>query len=143
MPAALPSTTSSGASISPRLAHLSSVSSASSTPVPLSLPGLFPGTHLGILASGPLDKRRDGAVRGGWAKRLFLLSTRSLHYYRKNEEMELFGKERGHVLLSDIALAKVVLPTDAPAGAVEPGRVSFYIAVLSVRALSWTLLLSM
>uniref|UniRef100_A0AAV1VCZ9 CRAL-TRIO domain-containing protein n=1 Tax=Peronospora matthiolae TaxID=2874970 RepID=A0AAV1VCZ9_9STRA len=133
MPSAPASTTSSDASISPRPSHPSSISSALSTPVSLSLPGLLPGTHLGILASGPLDKRRDGAVRGGWAKRLFLLSTRSLHYYRKTEEMELFGKERGHVLLSDIAFAKVVLPTDAPAGAVEPGRVSFYIAVLSKR----------
>lgn len=63
----------------------------------VALPGLFPGTHLGILASGSLDKRRDGAVRGGWAKRLFILSTRSLHYYRKAEESELFGKERGQV----------------------------------------------
>jgi hypothetical protein len=61
------------------------------------LPGLLPGTSIGILASGALDKRRDGAVRGGWAKRLFILSTRSLHYYRKNEEYELFGKERGQV----------------------------------------------
>jgi hypothetical protein len=63
----------------------------------VSLPGLFPGTHLGILASGILDKRRDGALRGGWANRLFVLSTKSIHYYRKTEETELFGKERGQV----------------------------------------------
>lgn len=63
----------------------------------VSLPGLFPGTHLGVLASGFLDKRRDGAVRGGWARRLFVLSPRSLHYYRKTEDFELFGKERGQV----------------------------------------------
>ncbi|KAG2530348.1 hypothetical protein BBI17_001944 [Phytophthora kernoviae] len=98
----------------------------------VSLPGLFPGTHLGILASGLLDKRRDGAVRGGWAKRLFILSTRSLHYYRKVEESELFGKERGQVLLSDIGYSKLVTPEEAPAGTVEPGHSSYFVAVLSV-----------
>ncbi|CAI5733066.1 unnamed protein product [Hyaloperonospora brassicae] len=138
MLSAPPSTTSSGDSISPRLSHVSSVPSAFSAPLLQtdqigSLAGLFPGSQLGILASGALDKRRDGAVRGGWTKRLFVLSTRSVHYYRKTEEAELFGKERGHVLLADISYSKVVLPTDAPAGAVEPGRVSYYIAVLSKR----------
>lgn len=86
----------------PRLSRLSSSSGSLSQKSlqsfrTVSLPGLFPGTHLGILASGLLDKRRDGAVRGGWAKRLFILSTKSLHYYRKAEEFELFGKERGQV----------------------------------------------
>lgn len=87
---------------SSRLSRLSSSSGALSQRTmqsyrTVSLPGLFPGTHLGVLASGMLDKRRDGAVRGGWAKRLFVLSTHSLHYYRKTEDFELFGKERGHV----------------------------------------------
>ncbi|KAF1772849.1 PH domain-like [Phytophthora cactorum] len=115
MSSAPTSTTSSGGNVSPRLSRMSSSSGAFSTQSlqgfrTVSLPGLFPGTHLGILASGLLDKRRDGAVRGGWAKRLFILSTRSLHYYRKVEESELFGKERGQVLLSDIGYAKVVMP---------------------------------
>ncbi|KAL3667457.1 hypothetical protein V7S43_007679 [Phytophthora oleae] len=132
------STTSSGSNVSPRLSRMSSTSGSFSTQAlqgfrTVSLPGLFPGTHLGILASGLLDKRRDGAVRGGWAKRLFILSTRSLHYYRKVEEAELFGKERGQVLLSDIGYAKVVMPEDAPAGTVEPGHSSYFVAVLSKR----------
>jgi hypothetical protein len=137
MSSAPSSTTSSGGRLSPRLSRMSS-STGSFTSQALqgfrtvSLPGLFPGTHLGILASGLLDKRRDGAVRGGWAKRLFILSTRSLHYYRKVEEAELFGKERGQVLLSDIGYSKVVMPEDAPAGAVEPGQSSYFVAVLSV-----------
>ncbi|OWZ14787.1 SEC14 cytosolic factor [Phytophthora megakarya] len=140
MSSAPTSTTSSydGGNISPRLSRMSSSSGAFSSQSlqgfrTVSLPGLFPGTHLGILASGLLDKRRDGAVRGGWAKRLFILSTRSLHYYRKVEESELFGKERGQVLLSDIGYAKVVKPEDAPAGTVEPGHSSFFVAVLSKR----------
>ncbi|KAI9921354.1 hypothetical protein PsorP6_000323 [Peronosclerospora sorghi] len=138
MSSAPPSTTSSSSSISPRFSQVNSTSGAFSSQSlqvfrTLSLPGLFPGTQLGILASGLLDKRRDGAVRGGWAKRLFVLSTRSLHYYRKVEEAELFGKERGQVLLSDIAYAKVVMPDDAPAGAVEPGYSSYFVAVLSKR----------
>ncbi|KAI9999059.1 hypothetical protein PInf_003738 [Phytophthora infestans] len=138
MSSAPTSTTSSGGNVSPRLSRMSSSSGAFSTQSlqgfrTVSLPGLFPGTHLGILASGLLDKRRDGAVRGGWAKRLFILSTRSLHYYRKVEESELFGKERGQVLLSDIGYAKVVMPDDAPAGSVEPGHASFFVGVLSKR----------
>ncbi|POM78364.1 SEC14 cytosolic factor [Phytophthora palmivora] len=138
MSSAPTSTTSSGGNVSPRLSRMSSSSGAFSSQSlqgfrTVSLPGLFPGTHLGILASGLLDKRRDGAVRGGWAKRLFILSTRSLHYYRKVEESELFGKERGQVLLSDIGYAKVVMPEDAPAGAVEPGQASFFVGVLSKR----------
>lgn len=99
----------SGASVSgalsPRLSRLNSASGSVSQRAlqgfrTVSLPGLFPGTHLGILASGLLDKRRDGAVRGGWARRLFILSTRSLHYYRKTEDGELFGRERGQVRLA-------------------------------------------
>jgi hypothetical protein len=95
------STAPSGAT-SPRLSRLNSSSGSFSQKAlqgfrTVSLPGLFPGTHLGILASGLLDKRRDGAVRGGWARRLFILSTRSLHYYRKTEDAELFGRERGQV----------------------------------------------
>ncbi|CAH0493996.1 unnamed protein product [Peronospora farinosa] len=130
-----PSTTSSRESLSPRLNSTSGNVSMQSLQGfrTVSLPGLFPGTHLGILASGLLDKRRDGAVRGGWAKRLFILSTRSLHYYRKAEEAELFGKERGQVVLSDIAYAQVVMPEDAPAGAVEPGHASYFVAVMSKR----------
>ncbi|KAG7389936.1 hypothetical protein PHYPSEUDO_009194 [Phytophthora pseudosyringae] len=138
MASAPTSTTSSGGNVSPRLSRMSSSSGAFSSQSlqgfrTVSLPGLFPGTHLGILASGLLDKRRDGAVRGGWAKRLFILSTRSLHYYRKVEDAELFGKERGQVLLSDIGYAKVVMPEDAPTGTVEPGHSSYFVAVLSKR----------
>lgn len=89
----------------------------------VSLPGLFPGTHLGILASGLLDKRRDGAVRGGWAKRLFILSTKSLHYYRKAEDFELFGKERGQVRTGHSS------DNDRSASRVLTLRVSFCLAM--------------
>ncbi|KAG6612698.1 SEC14 cytosolic factor [Phytophthora cinnamomi] len=137
----LSSTSSSGShvgNVSPRLSRMSSSTGAFSSQAlqgfrTVSLPGLFPGTHLGILASGLLDKRRDGAVRGGWAKRLFILSTRSLHYYRKVEDAELFGKERGQVLLSDISYAKVMMPEEAPLGNVEPGQTAYFVAVLSKR----------
>ncbi|CEG41519.1 sec14 cytosolic [Plasmopara halstedii] len=49
------------------------------------------------------------------------------------EEHELFGKERGQVLLSDIGYSKVVMPEDAPSGAEESGHSSFFVAVLSKR----------
>ena len=50
-----------------------------------------------VLFCGQLEKRRDGAVRGGWATRVFLLTPDSLHYFRRVSEQELLGEERGHV----------------------------------------------
>nr|CCA24767.1 SEC14 cytosolic factor putative [Albugo laibachii Nc14] len=99
----------------------------------VSLPGLYPATHLRLLVFGSLDKRRDGAVRGGWAKRLFILSTKSLHYYRKSEEFELFGKERRQTALQDIECAKLIPNEYAPSGAVESGIPSHFIALFSQR----------
>ena len=46
---------------------------------------------------GNLEKRRDGAVRGGWALRTFLLTSTSLHYYRRINDFDLIGEERDHV----------------------------------------------
>ena len=50
-----------------------------------------------VLFCGQLEKRRDGAVRGGWASRFFVLTPDTLYYYRKTTELELLGEERGHV----------------------------------------------
>lgn len=50
-----------------------------------------------VLFCGQLEKRRDGAVRGGWASRLFLLTPDALHYFRKATDHELLGEERGSV----------------------------------------------
>ena len=66
------------------------------------LPGLSIGSSLGILVSGELDKRRDGAVRAGWAKRTFVLSSQGLNYFRKTDSHELFGEERGSVSITYI-----------------------------------------
>lgn len=51
-----------------------------------------------IIYCGYLEKKRDGAVRGGWASRLFILTPTALHYFRKVGESELVGEERGQVL---------------------------------------------
>ena len=50
-----------------------------------------------ILCTGILEKRRDGAVRGGWATRTFCLNRTSLVYFRRVTEEDLFGEERGQV----------------------------------------------
>ena len=63
----------------------------------MSFPGLELGDTLGILATGLLEKRRDGAVRGGWAHRKFVLTRRAIHYFRQVEDTDLFGEERGQV----------------------------------------------
>lgn len=55
------------------------------------------GVYGRVLFCGQLEKRRDGAVRGGWASRLFLLTPDALHYFRKVTEHELLGEERGSV----------------------------------------------
>lgn len=55
------------------------------------------GVYGRVLFCGQLEKRRDGAVRAGWASRLFLLTPDALHYFRKATELELLGEERGHV----------------------------------------------
>lgn len=63
----------------------------------LTLPGLKNGDKLGILAEGELEKRRDGAVRGGWAHRTFVLTRKALHYFRQTDPGDLLGEERGSV----------------------------------------------
>lgn len=55
------------------------------------------GVYGRVLFCGQLEKRRDGAVRGGWASRLFLLTPDALHYFRKIVDSELLGEERGMV----------------------------------------------
>jgi len=104
---------------------------SSSSFQPNSLPGLRDGKSLGILASGILDKRRDGVVRAGYARRLFMLSGRALHYFRKGDEYELFGKERGQLSLKDIGYAKIIPEEETPFGAVEQGSEASYFGIFS------------
>ena len=78
------------------------ITSPTSTPLKAtseeaSIYALKSGENLGILHAGALEKRRDGALRSGWARRYFILSTQGLHYFRKSDPLELFGEERGHV----------------------------------------------
>jgi hypothetical protein len=65
------------------------------------------GVYGKVLFCGQLEKRRDGAVRGGWATRLFILTPDSLHYYRKQTEQELLGEERGSVCLSYLSITYI------------------------------------
>ncbi|KAF0710690.1 hypothetical protein AaE_012422 [Aphanomyces astaci] len=62
----------------------------------------LPQPHNDILFYGTLDKRRDGAVRGGWATRLFLLTPKWLVYFRHTTKQDLLGEERERVALSSI-----------------------------------------
>ena len=59
------------------------------------------GSNSGILYLGKLEKRRDGAVRGGWALRTFLLTKDTLYYFRHLERTFL-GEERGQVVYNVI-----------------------------------------
>ncbi|ETW09420.1 hypothetical protein H310_00028 [Aphanomyces invadans] len=99
------------------------------------------GKFLGILMSGMVEKRREGAVRAGFARRLFLLSVRGCHYYRKADDSEIFGTERGYLALRDFGYAKVVPENEAPYGTVEPGVDGHYFVGLFSKqhTLTWFL----
>jgi hypothetical protein len=57
----------------------------------------------GILAIGYLEKARDGVVRAGWTRRLFVLTNRLIFYYKcADPNMEIFGEERGRFNLQDV-----------------------------------------
>lgn len=87
------------------------------------------GVYGRVLFCGQLEKRRDGAVRGGWASRLFVLTPESLHYYRKATEFELLGEERGHIALSSITRVRAMPEDDAPYLSVEPGIEHYYLEI--------------
>lgn len=93
------------------------------------------GVYGRVLFCGQLEKRRDGAVRGGWASRLFVLTPESLHYYRKATEFELLGEERGHIALSSITRVRAMPEDDAPYLSVEPGIEHYYLEICTVNIL--------
>ncbi|CEG47134.1 hypothetical protein F443_01183 [Plasmopara halstedii] len=104
--------------------------SSASSMNPLDGPGeLNYGVYGRVLFYGQLEKRRDGAVRGGWASRLFVLTPESLHYYRKATEFELLGEERGLVPLSSITRVRAMPEDDAPYLSVEPGVEHYYLEI--------------
>lgn len=124
------------------------------------------GVYGRVLFCGQLEKRRDGAVRGGWASRLFLLTPDALHYFRKVTDLELLGEERGkvrfpaldrgsicvcmcmvriatHVVCSSLQLALSMIKSvrampedEVPVSAIEPGTEHYYLEIATVRILS-------
>ncbi|TYZ58268.1 hypothetical protein PybrP1_007945 [[Pythium] brassicae (nom. inval.)] len=74
------------------------------------------GVYGRVLFCGQLEKRRDGAVRGGWASRLFLLTPDALHYFRK-------------LPLSVITGVRAMPEDEVPAAAVEPGSEHYYLEI--------------
>ncbi|KAE9007559.1 hypothetical protein PR003_g17734 [Phytophthora rubi] len=87
------------------------------------------GVYGRVLFCGQLEKRRDGAVRGGWASRLFVLTPDMLHYYRKATEFELLGEERGHIALSSITRVRAMPEDEAPYSSIEPGVEHYYLEI--------------
>ncbi|KAF1331535.1 hypothetical protein FI667_g4035, partial [Globisporangium splendens] len=87
------------------------------------------GVYGRVLFCGQLEKRRDGAVRGGWASRLFLLTPDALHYFRKVTDYELLGEERGTLALSMIKSVRAMPEDEVPPSAVEPGTEHYYLEI--------------
>ena len=60
-----------------------------------------------VIAAGVLEKRRDGRMREGYAKRVFVLGRDTLYYYLLPQQdnqgfMPLLGDERGQIRLVDV-----------------------------------------
>ncbi|DBA02192.1 TPA: hypothetical protein N0F65_004827 [Lagenidium giganteum] len=89
------------------------------------------GVYGRVLFCGQLEKRRDGAVRGGWAQRTFILTPEALHYFRRVVEQELLGEERGHILLSLIKSARAMPEDEAPPSAAEPPTEHYYLEIVT------------
>ncbi|GAB9469105.1 hypothetical protein Gpo141_00006394 [Globisporangium polare] len=87
------------------------------------------GVYGRVLFCGQLEKRRDGAVRGGWASRLFLLTPDALHYFRKATDHELLGEERGNLALSMIKSVRAMPEDEVLLSAVEPGTEHYYLEI--------------
>ncbi|OQS03323.1 hypothetical protein THRCLA_04383 [Thraustotheca clavata] len=85
--------------------------------------------HQDILFFGTLDKRRDGAVRGGWATRLFLLTSQWLVYFRLTSKLEILGEERERVPLKSIAKVRLAPEAEIPAAAVEMAKEYVYLEI--------------
>ncbi|KDO20237.1 hypothetical protein SPRG_14483 [Saprolegnia parasitica CBS 223.65] len=88
-----------------------------------------PQPHHDILFFGTLDKRRDGAVRGGWATRLFLLTSQWLVYFRLTSKLEILGEERERVDLKSIAKVRVAPESEVPSAAVEVAKEFVYLEI--------------
>ncbi|TMW57033.1 hypothetical protein Poli38472_002958 [Pythium oligandrum] len=89
------------------------------------------GVYGRVLFCGQLEKRRDGAVRGGWATRLFMLTPEALHYFRRVTDQELLGEERGSVPLATIKVVRAMPEDDAPISAVEMGSEHYYLEIIT------------
>ncbi|GLE10681.1 hypothetical protein PINS_up022898 [Pythium insidiosum] len=87
------------------------------------------GVYGRVLFCGQLEKRRDGAVRAGWATRLFMLTPEALHYFRRTTDQELLGEERGILPLSAIKSVRAMPEDDAPPSAVEPLIEHYYLEI--------------
>lgn len=75
-----------------------------------------------IIAMGVLDKERDGAIRVGWCKRLFVLTRMAMFYFRREDikskdddarDWRMFGEQRGIIPISKIDHCRTSLKTNA------------------------------
>lgn len=89
-------------------------------------------TFKDILYYGTLEKRRDGAVRGGWAIRTFVLTKVSLNYFRRVTDQALLGEERDQISLMDITSILVLSADKVPQGIVELGKDHHYLYIRTV-----------
>ncbi|OQR85150.1 hypothetical protein ACHHYP_12230 [Achlya hypogyna] len=85
--------------------------------------------HHDILFCGTLDKRRDGALRGGWATRTFILTPQWLVYFRLTSKVEILGEERERVHLKAIAKVRLAAESEVPPAAIETAKEFVYLEI--------------
>ncbi|KAF1784203.1 hypothetical protein GQ600_12169 [Phytophthora cactorum] len=84
-------------------------------------PGMLEyGVYGRVLFCGQLEKRRDGAVRGGGPR------------VSSATEFELLGEERGHIALSSITRVRAMPEDEVPYSTVEPGVEHYYLEICTV-----------
>lgn len=64
------------------------------------------GKSLGVLYTGNLEKRNP--VTGSFKERFVVLTMDALHWFRRSEGYDLFGEERGQVMLANILSTRIL-----------------------------------
>lgn len=71
------------------------------------------GAPLGVLFTGYMEKKNPASLKGNhWEKRFLVLTYEAFYWFRRRENYELFGEERGHIYLKDLMSVRALHDDD-------------------------------
>lgn len=71
------------------------------------------GAPLGVLFTGHMEKKNPASFKGNqWEKRFLVLTYDAFYWFRRRENYELFGEERGHIYLKDLLSVRALHDDD-------------------------------